>query len=357
MISFTSMFRVCYLLFTCCFSFGTLAQSKYEVVQILESYVQKYQDNENLNEYVQTTVNPAFEELGSIVCNENDTLLFTKFIDVLNKTSGSADETQADVLAAIYFCHPEMVEHNIDGHFNKIYLKSILTLGVRNQLPLLDDSLQFHFKKRIRMLNLGDDFKNSVSGNVKYTNGEGIPDVLIELICDSIILKQTRTDSLGNYYVYHHLEQDKDYYLKLDYGYLLDELKLIEKLENGFYGDHIFEFGLFKPRKPWLVETGIYFNQNQIDLKEDDFSDVVSSIKYVESIYSDFKLVFFQEIYPNESRRLAKKRMILFEKKLIEYQIDMSKIEFIRYPIILPLDIDDKRTRIIVELKLNDLEK
>lgn len=121
-------FLVATLLISACSS----GQARESIVVMLHEYSQNIGKPGFDHNFVDDRLNPALQELEKIVCRDQDQQLFERFLDMMRATSGSANETPADVLAGIFVCRPDMVEFALKGKYNDDYLLEMLDSGFLN---------------------------------------------------------------------------------------------------------------------------------------------------------------------------------------------------------------------------------
>jgi hypothetical protein len=117
------------LLFT---SFQTFCQTKEECIKIITNYSSNYNKPEFSFDYVDKKLNPTLLKIQNIVCETKDKELLDKFLEMIIKSSGSANESPADVLGNIFICNPEIVEEQLKGKYKNHILFDYLELGFNN---------------------------------------------------------------------------------------------------------------------------------------------------------------------------------------------------------------------------------
>lgn len=113
-------------------SFQTFCQTKEECIKIITNYANNYNKPEFSFDYVDKRLNPTLTKIQSIICETKDKHLLEKFLEMIIKSSGSANENPADVLANIFICNPEIVEKQLKGKYKNHILFDYLELGFYN---------------------------------------------------------------------------------------------------------------------------------------------------------------------------------------------------------------------------------
>lgn len=99
---------------------------------MMTSYVKNYNTPEYSFDFVDDKLNPTLTKVQTIVCKTKDKELLEKFLEMILKTSGSANEHPADVFGQIFICNPEIVEEQLKGKFKNEIIFDNLKLGFLN---------------------------------------------------------------------------------------------------------------------------------------------------------------------------------------------------------------------------------
>lgn len=114
------------------FSLHTFSQTKKECINVMTSYSNNYNTPEYSFDFVDRKLNPTLTKVQTIICETKDKEFLEKFLEMILKTSGSANEHPADVLGQIFICNPEMVEEQLRGKFKNEMIFDYLKLGFLN---------------------------------------------------------------------------------------------------------------------------------------------------------------------------------------------------------------------------------
>ena len=114
-------------------SYSITGQSREEILTVMQDYSLNYMNSEFSHDFVDYKLNPSIMRLEEIVCEYSDKELVEQFLLMILYTSGSANETPADVLGGIYICNPDLVESVMASNYSSDYFLSILELGFRNK--------------------------------------------------------------------------------------------------------------------------------------------------------------------------------------------------------------------------------
>lgn len=121
-----------FLVSTLIWSLPTVAQSRENIVTMLEEYTRNPGNSAYNHHFLEDMLNPALYDLERIVCQNNDRELFEKFLEMMLKTTDSANETPANVLANIFICRTELVESTLRNKYKKPELIEGLNSGFVN---------------------------------------------------------------------------------------------------------------------------------------------------------------------------------------------------------------------------------
>lgn len=113
-------------------SFQAFSQTKKECMNVMTSYIKNYNTPEYSFDFVDKKLNPTLTKVQVIICETKDKELLEKFLEMILKTSGSANEYPADVLGQIFICNPEIVEEQLKGKFKNEMIFDYLELGFLN---------------------------------------------------------------------------------------------------------------------------------------------------------------------------------------------------------------------------------
>jgi hypothetical protein len=130
-------------------SFQTFSQTKKECIDIIIAYGNNYNKPEYSFNYVDQKLNPTLTKVRTIVCETKDKELLEAFLEMIKKSSGSANEHPADVLGGIFICNPEIVEEELKGKFKNKMIFDYLELGFYNitmHWPLNDQNAALQIK-------------------------------------------------------------------------------------------------------------------------------------------------------------------------------------------------------------------
>jgi len=107
-----------------------------------EKYMQKLAQNIAVSEYEKASDDfsqelyaeflPAFPKIKHLICDENNEEVLKKFMEVLCKNRGSADEQFADISGDVYRCAPDRVLKFVSQHKEYRFLIREIDFGVHN---------------------------------------------------------------------------------------------------------------------------------------------------------------------------------------------------------------------------------
>ena len=163
------------------------------------------------------------------------------------------------------------------------------------------------------------------SGNVNSGKDSPLKNVIIHFIQNQDTICATKTDETGKYaceFDVESREQLSIYANKYHYqSNRVNQLNISDSSISSF--SFIIDFPLFK--SCILKDPSIYYQKNES--KEMDSIDL-ELLRFTLEEYPTIKLKFGQTIHPDESKRIARKRMDNFRKYLIENKIDIRNILF-----------------------------
>ncbi|MCZ8197008.1 MAG: hypothetical protein O9267_05340 [Flavobacterium sp.] len=113
-------------------SFQLFSQTREECIKITENYGLNYTKPEFSNDYVEKVLNPTLTKIQNIVCEKKDSELLEKFLEMIMKSSGSANEYPADILGNIFICNQEIVENQLKVKYKNKLIFDYLELGFLN---------------------------------------------------------------------------------------------------------------------------------------------------------------------------------------------------------------------------------
>lgn len=113
-------------------SFQVYSQTKNECIKVLSDYSNNYDKPEYTFDYVDRKLNPTLNKVQTIICETKDKELLEKFLEMILKSSGSANEYPADVLGSIFICNPEIVEEQLKEKFKNEMVFEYLEFGFLN---------------------------------------------------------------------------------------------------------------------------------------------------------------------------------------------------------------------------------
>ncbi|WP_264552239.1 hypothetical protein [Flavobacterium sp. N2038] len=113
-------------------SFQTFSQTKEECIKIITDYGNNYNKPEFSIDYVDQKINPTLIKIQTLICETKDKELLEIFLEMIIKSSGSANESPADVLGNIFICNPEIVEEQLKDKYRNHILFDYLELGFYN---------------------------------------------------------------------------------------------------------------------------------------------------------------------------------------------------------------------------------
>ncbi len=109
------------------------AQSKAELITLMNEYAENYGKPAYRHDFVDTTLHPALQKVEKLICVSSDTLLLDSFLKMMLKTKASADEEPADVLGGIFICKPLLVKQRLTEKFKDPDLIELLKFGFANR--------------------------------------------------------------------------------------------------------------------------------------------------------------------------------------------------------------------------------
>lgn len=136
-----------FLLFSL-FSFG---QNRNEIISIMKEYSANIGKPNYSHEFVDKKLNPALAKLETIICEKNDKELFHYFLDMILATSGSANETPADVLGGIFICKTDLVIAELKGNYKFESLIEDLNFGFGNRTFDVNDRPSNYKELKLRI--------------------------------------------------------------------------------------------------------------------------------------------------------------------------------------------------------------
>lgn len=134
-------------------SYSITGQSREEILTIMKDYSLNYMNSEFSHDFVDYKLNPSIMRLEEIICEYSDKELVEQFLEMILYTSGSANETPADVLGGIYICNPDLVESVLASNYSSDYFLSILEFGFRNKFHGVDtNNVEYqNLRKRLEL--------------------------------------------------------------------------------------------------------------------------------------------------------------------------------------------------------------
>lgn len=113
-------------------SFQVFCQTKNECIKVLLDYGSNYGKPEYAFDYVDKKLNPTLTKVQTIICDTKDKELLEIFLEMIIKSSGSANEYTANVLGSIFICNQEIVEEHLKGKFKNEMIFEFLEFGFLN---------------------------------------------------------------------------------------------------------------------------------------------------------------------------------------------------------------------------------
>ena len=136
-----------FLLFSI-FSFG---QNRNEIIKTMKEYSTNIGKPNYSHEFVDKRLNPALIKLETIVCENKDKELFEYFLDMIIVTSGSANETPADVIGGIFICQSDLVAFELNGKYKFETLIEDLNFGFANRTFDVKDRTSNYKELKLRL--------------------------------------------------------------------------------------------------------------------------------------------------------------------------------------------------------------
>lgn len=133
------------------FSLSSFAQNRNEIISIMREYSANIGKPNYSHEFVDKKLNPALAKLETIICENNDKELFHYFLDMILATSGSANETPADVLGGIFICQTTLVETELKVNYKVESLIEDLNFGFGNRTFDLNDRPSNYKQLKLRI--------------------------------------------------------------------------------------------------------------------------------------------------------------------------------------------------------------
>lgn len=130
------------------FSFG---QNRTEIISILKEYSENIGKQNYNHEFVDEKLNPSLVKLEEIVCENKDKDLFEYFLNMLIASSGSANETPADVLGGIFICQTDLVEYELKGKYKLDNLLEYLSFGFENRTFQIKNKISNYTELKLRL--------------------------------------------------------------------------------------------------------------------------------------------------------------------------------------------------------------
>lgn len=172
---------------------------------------------------------------------------------------------------------------------------------------------------------LGQTIQLSFSGNVNSGKDSPLKNVLIHFIQKNDTLCVLKSGENGSYACSLEIESRDSFFVFVSkYGFKENLFKIDISDSSIFYFDFDFDFSIYKIHI-FNNDPSIYFNKNET--KDMSYVD----LKQLENFtieYPHICIRYTQTIHPNESKRIAKKRMNNFRKYLIENKINIRNIQF-----------------------------
>lgn len=163
------------------------------------------------------------------------------------------------------------------------------------------------------------------SGNVNSGKDSPLKNVLIHFIQNQDTICVTKTDETGKYACEFDVESREQLSIYASkYHYESKSINQLKISDTSFYS-YSFDINFHLFRLCILKDPSIYYQKNES--KEMDSIDL-ELLRYTLEEYPTIKLKFGQTIHPDESKRIARKRMDNFRKLLIENKIDIQNILF-----------------------------
>jgi hypothetical protein len=144
--------KIIFTLFVFVISVNLFGQTRSEIIVTMNEYSEnKGNVPYNIN-FTEEKLNPALIKLQSLTCKAGDEKLFDSFLEMILKTTGSANEVPADVLAEIFICRTELVENRLNGKYKNDFLTELLEFGFKNITHQNKIANQSELEKRINKL-------------------------------------------------------------------------------------------------------------------------------------------------------------------------------------------------------------
>jgi hypothetical protein len=136
-------------------SLNVSGQTRAEIISTMNKYVEINGKQKN-EDFTGEKLNPALHELEKIVCQNGDRSLFEEFLNMILKTTSSANETPGFILGGIFICQPDLVENLFKGKYKDETLNELLKFGFesrtyyKNERPKNYDELRLRVKEIIQ---------------------------------------------------------------------------------------------------------------------------------------------------------------------------------------------------------------
>jgi hypothetical protein len=163
------------------------------------------------------------------------------------------------------------------------------------------------------------------SGNVNSGKDSPLKNVLIHFIQKNDTICVLKTDENGNYSCAFEVESREQLSIYASkYHYLSNSVNQLNISDSSIFSFRfIIDFQLFK--SCILKDPSIYYQK--FETKKMDSIDL-DLLRFTFEEYPTIIVKFGQTIHPDESKRIARKRMNNFRKYLIENKIDIRNIQF-----------------------------
>ncbi|RFC53357.1 hypothetical protein [Brumimicrobium aurantiacum] len=163
---------------------------------------------------------------------------------------------------------------------------------------------------------------------VKVMNDMKTPvaNIEIQLYKNDSIFITGKTDSLGIFNYYKDFEINTEYSISVICSEFQNSKEIFrEKTDTSKNIQYFYELVCMNIIED-KFDNSAYYELNEVQ----DFSNFeLDWFKSIQMEYPNLCINFYQWINPKESKSIARKRMKNFERKLIEFGIDMNRIQFI----------------------------
>ncbi|MFC0875772.1 hypothetical protein ACE01N_04215 [Saccharicrinis sp. FJH2] len=115
------------------FTLSANGQNREEIISLMNEYGENYGKPNYSFDFIDGKLNPGIIKIEKIICENNDTILFDCFLEMILKTKDSANETPSNILGGIFICNPGLVKNRLTEKYKDEFLINLLEFGFNNR--------------------------------------------------------------------------------------------------------------------------------------------------------------------------------------------------------------------------------